>query len=200
MLLEWDKSKGEAPVPMLKDKFASERRKAKTLNFSIAYGKTNFGLAKDWGVTTKEATETIDKWYAARKEVREWQNNARSEAAKTLFTTTLLGRKRLVSDMALSGPKAGHAGRTVINTPIQGGAADIVAMAMIKIHKNRRLAELGWHMVLQIHDELIMEGPEESSEEAFQLVKECMESPLARPLLVALPVDGSIAQTWYEGK
>jgi len=70
VLLEWDKSKGEAPAPMVKDKYASERRKAKTLNFSIAYGKTAHGLAKDWGVSLREATETIDKWYAARKEVR----------------------------------------------------------------------------------------------------------------------------------
>ena len=79
MLLEWDKKNGEAPAPLLKDKFGSERRKAKTLNFSIAYGKTKTGLAKDWGVGEQEAEETILAWYEARKEVKEWQDHIRDK-------------------------------------------------------------------------------------------------------------------------
>ena len=102
--------------------------------------------------------------------------------------------------MAFPGPKQGHAGRAVINTPIQGGAADVVALGMLKIHRNKTLESLGWKMILQIHDELILEGPERTAEEAFKLVKECMEQPLSRRLKVALPVDGSVADNWYEGK
>jgi len=73
VLLEWDHSKGEAPAPLLKDKYGSERRKAKTLNFSIAYGKTPHGLSKDWGVTVGEAEKMLEAWYADRPEVKKWQ-------------------------------------------------------------------------------------------------------------------------------
>jgi len=86
VLLEWNKALGEAPAPMLKDRFGSERRKAKTLNFSIAYGKTKAGLAKDWDVSVQEAQETILAWYDARKEVKNWQDDIKSKARKTGYT------------------------------------------------------------------------------------------------------------------
>jgi hypothetical protein len=86
VLLEWHKALGEAPAPMLKDRFGSERRKAKTLNFSIAYGKTKAGLAKDWDVSVQEAQETILAWYDARKEVKNWQDDIKSKARKTGYT------------------------------------------------------------------------------------------------------------------
>ena len=93
VLLEWNKALGEAPAPMLKDKYGSERRKAKTLNFSIAYGKTKTGLANDWGVSVQEAHETILAWYDARKEVKDWQDAVKVRARKFGYTgrcTTLL--------------------------------------------------------------------------------------------------------------
>ncbi len=70
LLLEWDKSKGNAPAPLLKDKYSSERKKAKMMNFSIAYGKSAHGFAKDWGCSIKEAQDTLEKWFAERKEVK----------------------------------------------------------------------------------------------------------------------------------
>lgn len=86
VLLEWNKALGDAPAPMLKDKFGSERRKAKTLNFSIAYGKTKTGLANDWGVSVEEAHETILAWYDARKEVKDWQDAVKLRARKCGYT------------------------------------------------------------------------------------------------------------------
>lgn len=77
VLLEWDKSKGIAPVPLIKDKYAAERRKAKTMNFSLAYGKSAHGFAKDWNCSLKEANEVLEAWYNERKEVREWQENTK---------------------------------------------------------------------------------------------------------------------------
>ena len=133
----------------------------------------------------------------------------------------------------------GHAERAAINTPIQGGAADVVTMAMINIFRQEALRDMGWKMVLQVkrrrerdarygkarendyrpnelsfnygtnflstavqvHDEIILEGPEQQAQHAFDIVKECMEKPFApRKLLVALPVDGAIVNNWYEAK
>lgn len=90
--------------------------------------------------------------------------------------------------------------RACINTPIQGSAADVVMLAMLKLDKEPRLRELGWFQILQVHDELICEGPAESAPEALSIVRKCMEHPLASDLLVALPVDAKFGKTWYQTK
>lgn len=205
VLLEWDYSKGDPPKPLLKDAFGSERRKAKTLNFSIAYGKTAHGLSNDWGVTREEAQEMLDKWYEARPEVHKWQLNTKAYAREYGVTRTLMGRYRQLPG-AKDGNRRllGHAERASINTPIQGGAADVAMMAMNKINNNEKLKRLGWILLMQIHDEVILEGPEETAEEAFEIVIQCMESPWVlglSPTAVPLLVDGSYThKTWYEAK
>jgi DNA polymerase-1 len=204
-LLEWDYSKGDPPKPLLKDLFASERRKAKTLNFSIAYGKTAHGLSKDWGVSREEAEEMLQAWYDARPEVEEWQANTKQYARTHGVTRTLMGRYRQLPHAKAGPMKAlGHAERASINTPIQGGAADIAMMAMNKINDNQKLKDLGWALLLQIHDEVILEGPEETSKEAFELVLKDMEEPWVfglNPTAVPLVVDGSYEhKTWYDAK
>jgi len=201
VLLEWDDSQGDAPKPLLKNAFASERRKAKILNFSIAYGKTAIGLAKDWNVSLAEAKDTVEAWYSDRPEVREWQQRVLKEAKKDLCTRTLFGRYRDLPDIvSTTWQLRGHAERAAINTPIQGGAADVAMMAMLKVWRNPRLKELGWKMLLQIHDEIILEGPEESAAEALALLKADMELPFGKPLLVELVVDAKVADNWYEAK
>ncbi|KAJ0396513.1 hypothetical protein ATCC90586_006599 [Pythium insidiosum] len=205
-LLEWDHSKGAPPAPLLKDKFSTERKNAKILNFSIAYGKTPYGLSKDFGVSRKEAAETLDKWYSDRQEVRSWQQNAIRTAQQFGYTRTLMGRYRRLPDAMLKGETLAerkakaHAERAAINTPIQGAAADVVMQAMLRIHQNERLRELGWEMVCQIHDEIIVEGPEETVPEAMQLVVQLMENPFERPLSVALEVDAKVDDSWYKAK
>lgn len=201
VLLEWDFSKGSPPVPLLKDKFASQRKHAKTLNFSIAYGKTAVGLAKDWGVDVNEATKIVDLWYKDRPEVRQWQNETIEQARLTEETRTLLGRyRRLPYNSSGHRGMKGHYDRAAINTPLQGGAADVVCSAMIKLRNCKRLRDLGWRQVLQIHDEIIMEGPEESTEEALQLITQIMRNPLDEPLLVDLDISVQAAKTWYGAK
>lgn len=204
-LLEWDYSKGSPPKPLLKDMFASERRKAKTLNFSIAYGKTAHGLSTDWGVSVKEADEMLRKWYEARPEVKEWQDNAKKLALQKGITRTIMGRYRnLPHGETLAKKQIGSTQRASINTPVQGGAADIAMMAMNKINENVKLRRLGWILLLQIHDEVILEGPEETAEEAFAEVLKCMEEPWVfglRQTKVPLVVDGSFEhKTWYDAK
>uniref|UniRef100_A0A803LSZ9 DNA-directed DNA polymerase n=1 Tax=Chenopodium quinoa TaxID=63459 RepID=A0A803LSZ9_CHEQI len=205
VILEWHPQPGEEkpPVPLLKDAFGSERRKAKMLNFSIAYGKTPMGLAKDWKVSVKEAKETVDLWYKERQEVLKWQEARKKEAAKRGCVHTLLGRARRFPSMAhASPPQRSHIERAAINTPVQGSAADVAMCAMLEIDTNNRLKELGWKLLLQVHDEVILEGPSESAEEAKALVVECMSKPFngRNILTVELAVDAKCAQNWYAAK
>ena len=115
-----------------------------------------------------------------------------------------MGRYRELPE-ALSGDRKliGHAERASINTPIQGGAADVAMVAMIKINKSPILKKLGWILLLQVHDEVMLEGPEETAEEAFKEVIKLMENPWDEGLektKVPLLVDGSYADNWYEAK
>jgi DNA polymerase-1 len=204
-LFEWDYSKGAPPKPMLKDECASKRRKAKTLNFSIAYGKTAHGLSQDWGVSIQEAEDMLQAWYDSRPEVLKWQTKTKNIAKKSGITRTLMGRYRQLPDaMGKNQKLVGHSLRASINTPIQGGAADVAMMAMIKINESEKLKKLGWILLMQIHDEVILEGPEETSEEAFEEVLECMQEPWALGLektSVPLLVDGSCCHSnWYDAK
>jgi DNA polymerase-1 len=205
-LLEWDGSTSSGkedgpPLPLVKDLFASERRKAKVLNFSIAYGKTAHGLAQDFGTSVKEARETLEMWYADRPEVREWQDHTIAKARSTGRTRTLMGRYRDLPDInSRNRAASGHSERAAINTPIQGGAADVVMKAMLKLHHDEELKALGWRMLLQIHDEVIIEGPEETAQAAQACLLRDMTMPFDKPLLVDLVVDSNIGQTWYEAK
>uniref|UniRef100_A0A7S4EZM0 DNA-directed DNA polymerase family A palm domain-containing protein n=1 Tax=Chrysotila carterae TaxID=13221 RepID=A0A7S4EZM0_CHRCT len=203
-LLEWDYSKGAPPAPLLKDVFGSERRKAKTLNFSIAYGKTPHGLAKDWGVSIAEAKAMLQAWYADRPEVLAWQEKTKADARKTGYTRTLMGRRRPLVGIATGKMNMrSHLERAAINTPIQGGAADIMTLAMLKLKKSEKLKELGYTLILQVHDEVMLEGPEESGEEAMKEVVACMREPFDKhlpSLLVELAVDAKCARTWFEAK
>ncbi|XVF03915.1 hypothetical protein REPUB_Repub05bG0034800 [Reevesia pubescens] len=206
VLLEWHPQPGEdkPPVPLLKDAFASERRKAKMLNFSIAYGKTPVGLAKDWKVSVEEAKNTVDLWYKERQEVLNWQKQRKYEAQKLGHVKTLLGRARRFPSFAhCTRAQKGHIERAAINTPVQGSAADVAMCAMLQISKNERLKELGWRLLLQVHDEVILEGPSESAEIAKAIVVECMSKPfegVKNILKVDLAVDAKCAQNWYAAK
>ncbi|KAK4744111.1 hypothetical protein SAY87_010423 [Trapa incisa] len=205
VILEWHGQPGEdkPPVPLLKDAFASERRKAKMLNFSIAYGKTPMGLARDWKVSVEEARKTVDLWYKERQEVRTWQEKRKLEAREHGQVYTLLGRaRRFPSFSRASYALKGHIERAAINTPVQGSAADVATCAMLQIFKNERLKELGWKLLLQVHDEVILEGPSESAEEAKAIVVNCMSKPFdgKNILRVELAVDANYAGNWYAAK
>lgn len=128
----------------------------------------------------------------------------RQGAKVNSYVRTLMGRFRHLPDAAVRGPVGSHALRAAINTPIQGSAADVVIAAMLKIWRNPRLQALGWKLILQIHDEVILEGPKESREEALKEVISDMESPFdgygLRELKVFLDVDAKYADSWYKAK
>lgn len=207
-----------AAAPLLKDAFGMERRRAKTLNFSIAYGKTTSGLAKDWGISVSDAAETVTRWYSDRAEVRAWQESTLARARETGYVETLLGRRRHLPDMLVqrAGRRGGgggrrgsfdhrlalaHAERAAINAPLQGSAADLVMAAMLGLRAHPMLQRLGWRVILQVHDEIILEGPVGSVDDALPVVTRVMKSPLEGvELLVELPVDAKAARTWYDAK
>ncbi|CAN6236396.1 unnamed protein product [Urochloa humidicola] len=205
VILEWHPQPGQEkpPVPLLKDAFGAERRKAKMLNFSIAYGKTAHGLARDWKVSVKEAKDTLKLWYSDRKEVLAWQMKQKELAQEKCEVYTLLGRSRRFPNMAYAtSGQRGHIERAAINAPVQGSAADVAMCAMLEIDRNTRLKELGWTLLLQVHDEVILEGPAESAELAKSIVVECMSKPFygTNILNVDLAVDAKYAQNWYAAK
>ncbi|KAJ4827344.1 hypothetical protein Tsubulata_003300 [Turnera subulata] len=184
VLLEWYPQPGEdkPPVPLLKDAFASERRKAKMLNFSIAYGKTPVGLARDWKVSVKEAKKTVNLWYKERKEVLAWQEKRKEEALSEGRVRTLLGRARLF-------PSVTHAS--------YGQRGHIEPLPVCEI-----FLEIDWTRKRQVHDEVILEGPTESAEIAKAIVVDCMSKPFdgKNILMVDLAVDAKCAQNWYSAK
>eukprot|EP00512_Aurantiochytrium_limacinum_P014208 CAMPEP_0171572902 /NCGR_PEP_ID=MMETSP0961-20121227/4432_1 /TAXON_ID=87120 /ORGANISM="Aurantiochytrium limacinum, Strain ATCCMYA-1381" /LENGTH=944 /DNA_ID=CAMNT_0012127903 /DNA_START=1 /DNA_END=2831 /DNA_ORIENTATION=- len=202
VILEWDKAANGGkppPYPLIKDKYASERRQAKVLNFSIAYGKTAFGLSKDFGVSLDDAKDIVARWYSARPEVDQWQKDTINFCRKFSYVETIWGRRRFFPKINSSNPRDRSASeRGSINTPIQGSAADIVMSAMIKLHMHERFREIGWQMVLQVHDEIIAEGPEESTDEAMEIVRTVMENPMDYKMRVDMIVDANVAKTWYE--
>ncbi|KAJ1273063.1 hypothetical protein BS78_06G251300 [Paspalum vaginatum] len=205
VILEWHPQPGQEkpPVPLLKDAFGAERRKAKMLNFSIAYGKTAHGLARDWKVSVKEAKDTLKLWYSDRKEVLAWQTKQKELAQEKCEVYTLLGRSRRFPNMAhATSGQRGHIERAAINAPVQGSAADVAMCAMLEIDRNTRLKELGWTLLLQVHDEVILEGPAESAELAKSIVVECMSKPFygTNILKVDLAVDAKCAHNWYAAK
>ncbi|KAI3916944.1 hypothetical protein MKW98_014405 [Papaver atlanticum] len=187
VLLEWypQPCKSKPPQPLLKDVFASERRKAKMLNFSIAYGKT----PQDWLKTGKLQLGKLDE--------------CKKEVSTKGYVKTLFGRARRFPSVASAdiGAKR-HIERAAINTPVQGSAADVVMCAMLEITKNARLKELGWRLLLQVHDEVILEGPTASAEEAKSIVVNCMSNPFdgKNILNVDLTADAKAAQNWYAAK
>mmetsp|Transcript_44532 Transcript_44532/g.127637 ORF Transcript_44532/g.127637 Transcript_44532/m.127637 type:complete len:1194 (+) Transcript_44532:58-3639(+) len=195
--VELDRS-SDSELPLVKDKFPEFRKRAKTLNFALLYGKTAHGLAKEWKMPKQEAQQIIDKWFDAFPEIRDWDKAVRADAQNGVFARTVMGRIRPVEGTAASASpkKKAYSLRQAVNSPVQGSAADIVTMAMLKVDESKTLKKMGFRQVLQVHDEIILEGPSEVAEEALTEVLRIMEDPLPFPFKVPLRVDARIADTW----
>jgi DNA polymerase-1 len=153
------------------------RRVAKTINFGIVYGMSSFGLASQLNLSRKEAQTFIDRYFKHYPGVQQFMEDIVKQARKDHFVKTLLNRIRHLPDINSSNrTRREFAERTAINTPIQGTAADIIKLAMIKVDRELKKAKLKARMLLQIHDELVFEAPEKEVEEIKELTRECMES------------------------
>jgi DNA polymerase-1 len=173
------------------------RRVAKTINFGIVYGMSSFGLASQLNLSRKEAQTFIDRYFKHYPGVQQFMEDIVKQAKKDHYVTTLLNRIRYLPDInSTNRTSREFAERTAINTPIQGTAADIIKLAMIKVDKELKKAKLKTRMLLQIHDELVFEVPEKEEEKVTRLVKDGMESvmQLDVPLVVNISVGNDLSK------
>lgn len=173
------------------------RRNAKTINFSVMYGMADFTLAKQLGMGVREARAYIEEYFAKFPAVKQYTAKIIEEARQSGYVTTILGRKRYIPDINNSNQNIrSSAERAAVNTPFQGSAADIIKLAMIKLDSCLKDAGNPSRMVLQVHDELLIEAPDEIVNETAKLVKDCMES--AYKLEVPLRADIKIGKNWND--
>lgn len=177
----------------------AQRRKAKTVNFGIVYGISDWGLADELSIGVKEAKEIINNFYSAYPEISFFFQKIVSDALKDGYVSTLLGRRRYLRELHDSNyQQREFAKRAAMNAPIQGTAADLIKQAMIKVKEALKKRHLETKMVLQIHDELIFKVPNNEKETAYKLIKDIMENALH--LDIPLEVDGGFGEDWYSAK
>jgi DNA polymerase-1 len=174
-----------------------QRRSAKAVNFGIVYGISDFGLAKDLGISRGEAGEYINAYLQRYDGVRRYMSEIVESGRSAGFVQTLCGRKRWLPDLNNRNFNLrSFAERTALNTPIQGTAADIIKLAMLRVDKMLRERGMKSQMLLQVHDELIFDVPKDELEQMAALVREGMEGAFA--LKVPLVVDVKVGENWYD--
>ncbi|OZB96497.1 DNA polymerase I [Paenibacillus sp. XY044] len=178
---------------------ANMRRSAKAVNFGIVYGISDYGLSQNLNITRKEAAQFIDQYFDAFQGVRKYMDDIVRDAKRDGYVTTLLERRRYLPEINASNFNLrSFAERTAMNTPIQGTAADIIKLAMVQMDAALAKENLKSRMLLQVHDELVFEVPEDELEIMKKLVPETMEHALA--LSVPLKAEVSYGVNWYEAK
>ncbi|PLR98109.1 DNA polymerase I [Bacillus sp. T33-2] len=175
------------------------RRHAKAVNFGIVYGISDYGLSQSLGITRKEAGQFIDRYLESYPGVKEYMEDIVKDAKQKGYVSTLLQRRRYIPEITSRNFNLrSFAERTAMNTPIQGSAADIIKKAMIEMADRLKVEGLRARLLLQVHDELIFEAPEDEIQKLEKLVPEVMEH--AVELKVPLVVDYSYGPTWFDAK
>ena len=175
------------------------RSKAKAVNFGIVYGISEFGLAKNVGTSWKEAKEYINTYFEKYKGIHEFMQNIVKEAKEKGYVTTLFNRRRYIPELKNKNKNIVQFGeRIAMNTPIQGSAADIIKIAMNKLYKVLKENNLKSKLVMQVHDELIVETYDDEIEKVKLLMKEAMENVVK--LDIPLDVDLNVGKSWYDAK
>lgn len=176
-----------------------ERSNAKAVNFGIVYGISDFGLAEQLGISKKQAKQYIDQYLEKYSGIQNFMNEVVEKAKEQGYVETLFHRRRYLPELKSSNYMVRQFGaRAAMNTPIQGTAADIMKIAMINLNKAIKEANLDANIILQVHDELILEAKLEEKEKAKELLKQSMEGAIS--LSVPLEVEVSEAENWYEAK
>ena len=174
-----------------------QRRNAKAVNFGIVYGISSFGLSQDLSISKKEAAEYIEQYFATYPKVKEYLDRLVSDAKEKGYITTMYGRRRPIPELASSNFMQRSFGeRVAMNSPIQGTAADIIKIAMIRVWNGLRQAGLSSRLILQVHDELVIETCRDETEQVRQILEESMKQ--AADLAVPLEVDLHTGDNWYE--
>lgn len=176
-----------------------QRRNAKAVNFGIIYGISSFGLSNDLSISRKEAKEFIDNYFVTFPKVKEYLDELVADAKKNGYVTTLFGRRRPIPELKSANFMQRQFGeRVAMNAPIQGTAADIMKIAMIKVHDRLKSEGLKSKVLLQVHDELLIEAPNEEKDMVEKILHEEMEG--ACVLAVNLDIDVHSGNTWYDAK
>lgn len=176
-----------------------QRRNAKAVNFGIVYGISSFGLSQDLSISRKEAAAYIEQYFQTYPKVKEFLDELVADAKKTGYAVTMFGRRRPVPELNSSNFMQRSFGeRVAMNSPIQGTAADIIKIAMIKVWRALKEAGLKSKLILQVHDELLIETVKEEEEAVKKILSENMKS--AAELSVALEIDLHTGSNWYEAK
>jgi DNA polymerase-1 len=175
------------------------RRMAKAINYGVIYGLSSFGLAARTGTSKTEAQQYIDEYFRRYSKVKDFLEGCVAEARETGRVRTLFGRLRPIPEINSKDANArGRAEREAMNTPLQGTAADLLKLAMVKVHARLRQESMKTRMILTVHDELVFEAPEAEVEAAGKIVKAEMEG--AYPMRVPIHVDVGVGRNWKEAK
>ena len=184
--------KTDNPTPL-------DRRRAKAVNFGLIYGISEFGLSEQIGCTRKEAKEIMTNFFEAYPEINDYFRKINEEVNEKEYVSTLLGRKRYLREIHDANYQVREfARRAAMNAPIQGTAADLIKIAMIRVNQALKEQKLESKIICQIHDELLLKVPSKEKEKVYDLVKNIMEN--AMKLDVKLEVDGGFGRTWYDCK
>ena len=183
----------------LEDVTADMRRDAKAVNFGIIYGISAFGLASDLGISSKKAKEYIDRYFETYSEVKNYMTANVDTAKQNGYVETLLGRRRVINELKSSNFNVrGFGERAAMNMPLQGSSADIIKIAMIHVAEKLKKGGYKARLVLQVHDELIIDCPKNEADEVAQILKREMENAVS--LQVPLTVEVGVGENWYESK
>ncbi|WP_372996835.1 DNA polymerase I [Lutispora sp.] len=175
------------------------RSRAKAVNFGIVYGISDFGLSRDLKIPRKEAKKYIDNYFARYPMVKKYMEDTIKEGKEKGYVTTILNRIRYIPELSSRNAVQRNFGeRMAMNTPIQGSAADIIKIAMVRVYKELKNRRMKSKLILQVHDELIVEAHKDEVEEVKKIVKEKMET--AFQLKVPLTVDINSGMSWYDTK
>ena len=176
-----------------------QRRNAKAVNFGIVYGISSFGLSQDLSISKKEAAQYIDNYFQTYPGIKKFLDDAVESGKEKGYVTTIFGRRRPVPELSSGNFMQRSFGeRVAMNSPIQGSAADIMKIAMIGVHKRLKEEQLKSRLVLQVHDELLLEAHESEVEKVKEILAHEMEH--AVELSVPLDVDMQVGKSWYEAK
>ena len=175
------------------------RRDAKAVNFGIIYGISAFGLGSDLGISTRKAQEYIDRYFQTYSDVKAYMNGNVEKATREGYVETLLGRRRVINELKTSNYNVRSFGeRAAMNMPLQGSSADIIKIAMINVREKLKAGGYKARLVLQVHDELVIDCPECEKEQVSKLLQEEMENAVS--LRVPLTVEVGIGKTWFDTK
>ena len=177
----------------------NDRRNAKAVNFGVVYGISDFGLSNNLGISRKEAKAYIETYFERYPGIKDYMERVVREARDKGYVETLFKRRREIPDInSRNFNVRGFAERTAINSPIQGSAADILKIAMIHLDQALEIGAYKTKMLLQVHDEIVLQVPSDELAAIKELVKETMESAIE--LAVPLEADENEGKTWYEAK